>query len=155
MRPVTTSNRTKALQKSVGRRRAVGGGLCWSSGKGASMLRLRQSWLRKAVPQECRGMRLGRSKFGSRCQHWTASHRCLCFYAEGNEREMVPARFLIPRDVSPWKLPLRDTLWEEQKISPLCAPGILQIAVSMLSTSRLFTCLLSRNRAMSSGFYAS
>lgn len=37
----------------------------------------------------------------------------------------VPERYL-------WILPLRDALWEVQIISPLCAPGHLQITVSTL-----------------------
>ena len=50
-------------------------------------------------------------------------------------------------------LPPRGMLHEEQIMSPLCAPGILQIAISMLSTPKLFACLLSRSTTVPSRLY--
>jgi len=50
---------------------------------------------------------------------------------------------------------LRRHLQEEQIVSSFCAPSVLQIAVSVLSSPRMFACLLSWSSAVPSGLYPS
>lgn len=42
------------------------------------------------------------SKVGSQCPCWAVSHRWLCAYAVRLGREMVPASYFVPREMSPW-----------------------------------------------------
>ena len=150
MNPDTTSTRREAVQKTL--RDAVQSCVCAGLlEEERAVLGLRQTWLRRAISLECWVMELGVSRLGSQCLHCAPSHRCFCVYAEGWGRKMVPASSFVPKDASPWMLPLRETLWEQQIISPLCAPGILQMAVSTPRAPSLFACLLSRRSAVPSG----
>ena len=66
---------------------------------------------------------------------------------------MVPASFFVAGEVSLWILCLWDTLWNKQVTSPLCSPGALQNAVSMMYVCRLFAYPLSKGSIMSSRTY--
>ena len=54
---------------------------------------------------------------------------------------MTQSSPFVPGEVSVWTLPLRIVLQEVQMISPLCAPGALQISISPLPASGVFVCL--------------
>ena len=55
--------------------------------KESVMLRLKQAWLRRAVPPEFRDVGLSVGKLGSQCPHCAASCRWHCVYAERWQRE--------------------------------------------------------------------
>ena len=62
----------------------------------------------------------------------------------------------VPRKASPRTLPLRDRLHKEQKVSPLCVPGVFQIPVSILSApSCLSAFSLQEQCSVCSGLYPS
>ena len=65
---------------------------------------------------------------------------------------MVLAYSFLPRGVSLWTLSLWYTIQDEQIPSPACAPGALQITVSMLYVCGLFAWLL--HKRCSSTFWA-
>ena len=44
---------------------------------------------------------------------------------------------------------------QEERIIPLCVPGVFQITIFMLSASRFFACILSRSSAVPSEPYPS
>ena len=98
-------------------------------------------------------MALGMSKLGCQCQHWTDSHRWLWFYAEGNEREMVPTRFFIPEGVSPWNLLLRDALWENN-LSTMC-PSCTSDSCFHTVCPQVVSLTTLRSSAVPSGLYPS
>ena len=98
MRPVTTSTGTEALQNSLVRRYGVGRCLCWSCGGEACHTETEVSMTEEL--HQSAGERLGVSKLGSQCLYCTASHRCLCIYAEGWGREVVQARSFVAREMS-------------------------------------------------------
>ena len=62
-------------------------------------LGLRQVWLGRAVPLECRevsGRReLDVSKLGRECSHCTGSRQWLCVYTEGWRREMALSSYFV------------------------------------------------------------
>ena len=88
---------------------------------GETALELRQVWMRRAVLPEYRRMGLGVCKLGNQCCCCADFHKWLCVYGEGRRREMVLASSFLPREVSPWMLPLRDMLQARWIIS-LCVP---------------------------------
>lgn len=61
------------------------------------MLGLRQIWLKRAIPPECKCLRLDISNLDSQCLNSTTFFRCFCVYAEGWGREMLPTRSFTPR----------------------------------------------------------
>ena len=145
--------RNEALQNSLVGRCVLGRSLAGLLVERPAVLWLRQAWPNGTVPKECRNMGLGISKLGSQYQHCAACGRRLCVYAEGWGRQILPARSFVPWEAFLWTLPLMDALLEKVIISPLCALGVLQIAVPFLSASELFACLLSSSSAILSRFY--
>ena len=93
-----------------------------SERKSPNALGLRQAlewWFHRSM-----GARLGVSKLGSMCQHYTGSCRWPCAYVGGREREMVSS--FVPRGISMHAPSLGHAL-REPVTSPLCGIGVLQI----------------------------
>lgn len=148
MRPNVTSTIAKAVRNSLVWRHGVGRCFCWSSAEEAQCMGLRQPWLRRAVLPKCRGVWLSVKRLGNQCQCCAIYCRWFCAYAEDRDRK----RSLTP--LSPEKglhvcCSQVGTLSKTNNL-PLWISGIFQIIVFMLSTSRLFFCLLSRSSEMPS-----
>lgn len=148
MRPNVTSTIAKAVRNSLVWRHGVGRCFCWSSAEEAQCTGLRQPWLRRAVLPKCRGVWLSVKRLGNQCQCCAIYCRWFCAYAEDRDRK----RSLTP--LSPEKglhvcCSQVGTLSKTNNL-PLWISGIFQIIVFMLSTSRLFFCLLSRSSEMPS-----
>ena len=98
-------------------------------GEEPTELGLRQAWLRRAVLPEHRGLEVSVSRLSSQCQCSAASGRWLDVYAEGVGEGNGTSQLLCSwRGVS-----MNASSQGCPPISSLCAPGILQIAASMLS----------------------
>lgn len=111
-----------------------------------------ESWPRREVLPEFRGIGLRLSSLGNHCGGYTALMRWLCIYPDGCGRKVALASLLVPGDESLWMLPFTDVLQEDVIILTLCSPGFPQITTS---APRLFVCLFSRRRAVPSCPYTS
>ena len=108
------------------------------------MVELRQEWLSRAVPLECKGMVLNVSKLGPCVRAALLPTDGSVFVLSGSGvkwHQLVR----LPTEGFPWILPLREMLWEEWVISLKYTPDTVQITVSMLYAPGLFACLLSKS----------
>ena len=104
-------------------------------GERPSTLVFRYTCLRKAVPAEGRGAGLGGGRLGNQC--WSCLLKMI--YAEGLEREKVPASFFVLERGLCACCCERSILRRVNNLSP-CIPGTFQITLLMLS-SKFLACL--------------
>lgn len=130
-------------------------GFCWSSGEGSWHTGTEVSLTEKDSSSRAMGVGFGINNLGAYCWHCTAFLGWLCVYAEGWGRIMPPASSFSLGDEALWTL-LHRQHSEKGKLCPSCLPQtFFHITVPTLTASRVFVCLLSRNKAVSSGLYPS
>ena len=134
MRLQTTATRSEGLHNSLVKMGGVVMGFRWSSGEGATSVGTEASLIDLQGQSSLSTGRWGWCKqlrqpvWGLPCFQQMAL--CLCC---GEEEENGSPSSFVP---SLWTLPLRDSLHNECIISSLCAPGDVQITVSMPSACK-------------------